>query len=86
MKTPFNMIIVGMTGCRKTYYLLKMLEHEYKDILIIFFLFVQLSNITQHIRNGSLKTILTFLQSYVIRTTLTFTSNVLPSLQKEPTA
>ena len=45
-----------------------------KDILITFLLFVQLSNITQHIRNGSLKTILTFLQSHVIRTTWTFTS------------
>ena len=29
MKTPFNMIIVGMTACGKTAYLLKMLEEEY---------------------------------------------------------
>ena len=29
METPFNMIIVGMTGCGKTYYLLNMLENEY---------------------------------------------------------
>ena len=28
--TPFNMIIVGMTGCGKTYYLLTILETEYK--------------------------------------------------------
>ena len=28
--TPFNMIIVGMTGCGKTYYLLTLLETEYK--------------------------------------------------------
>lgn len=30
LETPFNMIIVGMTGCGKTYYLLKMLESDYK--------------------------------------------------------
>ena len=29
METPFNMMIVGMTGCGKTYYLLEMLEKEY---------------------------------------------------------
>ena len=29
LKTPFNMMIVGMTGCGKTYYLLNMLEEEY---------------------------------------------------------
>ncbi len=29
METPFNMMIVGMTGCGKTYYLLDMLEKEY---------------------------------------------------------
>ena len=29
METPFNMIIVGMTGRGKTWYLLKMLENEY---------------------------------------------------------
>ena len=29
METPFNMIIVGMTGCGKTSYLLKMLENKY---------------------------------------------------------
>ncbi len=29
METPFNMMIVGMTGCGKTYYLLNMLEKEY---------------------------------------------------------
>ena len=28
--TPLNMIIVGVTGCGKTYYLLKMLENDYK--------------------------------------------------------
>ncbi len=28
-ETPFNMMIVGMTGCGKTYYLLNMLEKEY---------------------------------------------------------
>lgn len=31
LETPFNMIIVGMTGCEKTYYLLRMLEDNYKD-------------------------------------------------------
>ena len=30
METPFNMIIVGMTGCGKTYYLLNMIENDYK--------------------------------------------------------
>ena len=39
MKTPFNMIIVGMTECAKTYYLLKMLEREcmnnYKNIILL---------------------------------------------------
>ncbi len=29
METPFNMMIVGMTGCGKTYYLLDMIEKEY---------------------------------------------------------
>ncbi len=29
METPFNMMIVGMTGCGKMYYLLDMLEKEY---------------------------------------------------------
>ncbi len=29
LETPFNMMIVGMTGCGKTYYLLSMLEEEY---------------------------------------------------------
>ena len=31
METPFHMIIVGMTACGKTHYLLKMLENEYKN-------------------------------------------------------
>ncbi len=29
VETPFNMMIVGMTGCGKTYYLLGMIEKEY---------------------------------------------------------
>ena len=29
LQTPFNMMIVGMTGCGKTYYLLNLLEKEY---------------------------------------------------------
>ncbi len=29
METPFNTMIVGLTGCGKTYYLLDMLEKEY---------------------------------------------------------
>ena len=29
LQTPFNMMIVGMTGCGKTHYLLSMLEEEY---------------------------------------------------------
>ena len=29
VETPFNMMIVGMTGCGKTYYLLEMIEKEY---------------------------------------------------------
>ncbi len=29
LQTPFNMMIVGMTGCGKTHYLLNMLEEEY---------------------------------------------------------
>ena len=31
MKTPFHMIIVGMTACGKTHYLLNMLEHDYRS-------------------------------------------------------
>ena len=31
METPFHMIIVGMTACGKTHYLLKMLEEEYRN-------------------------------------------------------
>ena len=31
METPFHMIIVGMTACGKTHYLLEMLEKEYKN-------------------------------------------------------
>jgi hypothetical protein len=31
LETPFNMIILGMTSCGKTYYLLKMLETEYSN-------------------------------------------------------
>ena len=30
MKTPFHIIIVGMTACGKTHYLLNMLERDYK--------------------------------------------------------
>ena len=30
MKTPFHMLIVGMTACGKTHYLLKMLEENFK--------------------------------------------------------
>ena len=29
VETPFNMMIVGMTGCGKTHYLLNMLVEEY---------------------------------------------------------
>ena len=29
VETPFNMMIVGMTNCGKTYYLLEMIEKEY---------------------------------------------------------
>jgi len=31
LNTPFNMIILGMTGCGKTYFLLEMLEQQYKN-------------------------------------------------------
>ena len=31
MQTPFHMIILGMTACGKTHYLLEMLEKEYKN-------------------------------------------------------
>ena len=31
MNTPFHMIIVGMTACGKTHYLLDMLERDYKN-------------------------------------------------------
>ena len=45
LDTPFNMIIVGMTGCGKTYYLLTLLETEYEkhfeNILVICPTFVQ---------------------------------------------
>ena len=30
MLTPFHMLIVGMTACGKTHYLLKMLEENFK--------------------------------------------------------
>ena len=36
--TPFNMIIVGMTACGKTNYLLEMLEKEYKGYFDYIFL------------------------------------------------
>ena len=40
MDTPLNMIIGGMTNCGKTYYLLKMLDREFKNhfdyILLVF--------------------------------------------------
>ncbi len=40
METPFNMMIVGMTGCGKTYHLLNMLENEYyKHFSHIFLIF-----------------------------------------------
>ena len=29
-ETPFHMLIVGMTACRKTHYLLKILEENFK--------------------------------------------------------
>ena len=29
--TPFNMIITGMTGCGKTFYLLNFIEKNYKN-------------------------------------------------------
>lgn len=32
MEPPFNMLIVGMTNCGKTYYLLDMLEKGYKNV------------------------------------------------------
>ena len=45
LDTPFNMIIVGMTGCGKTYYLLTLLETEYEkqfeNIFVICPTFVQ---------------------------------------------
>ena len=45
LDTPFNMIIVGMTGCGKTFYLLELLETEYKkhfeNIFFIFPTFVK---------------------------------------------
>ena len=31
MKTPFNMIITGMTNCGKTFFLLEMIEKKYKN-------------------------------------------------------
>ena len=37
-ETPLNMIIVGVTGCGKTYYLLKMLENDYKGYFEYIFL------------------------------------------------
>ena len=37
-KKPFNMIIVGMTACRKIKYFLDFIENEYKNYLdYIFF-------------------------------------------------
>lgn len=32
METPFNMLIVGMTACGKTYYLLDTLEKQYSAV------------------------------------------------------
>ena len=32
LEPPFNMIILGMTCCGKTYYLLQTLEKEYKNV------------------------------------------------------
>ena len=31
LSLPFNMIILGMTGCGKTYFLLKLSEEHYKN-------------------------------------------------------
>ena len=38
LEPPFNMIIVGMTRCGKTYYLLKKLENDYKGCFEYIFL------------------------------------------------
>ena len=38
MKNPFNMIIVGMTACGKTKYLLDFIENEYKNYFDYIFL------------------------------------------------
>ena len=46
MDTPFNMIIAGMTVCGKTYYLLNMLENEYKGHFDYIFKFAQHTIIT----------------------------------------
>ena len=52
-ETPLNMIIVGVTGCGKTYYLLKMLENDYKGHFEYIFLICG----TKRIRGGNTKTI-----------------------------
>ena len=37
METPFNMLIVGMTACGKTYYLLDTLEKQYSvDTVLVY--------------------------------------------------
>ena len=43
METSFNMIIVGMTGCGKTCYLLDLLETDYKGHFD--YIFYNLSNL-----------------------------------------
>jgi GTPase SAR1 family protein len=32
VQPPFNMLLVGMTGCGKTYFFLDMIESEYKKV------------------------------------------------------
>ncbi len=55
LETPFNMMIVGMTGCGKTYYLLNMLEEEYFGHFEYIFLICPMYNWNK-IKSGLTKT------------------------------
>ena len=86
MKTPFNMIIVRMTGCGKTYYLLKMLEHEYKGHFYYIFLIRPTFEYNTTCQKWKFKNDPHVFAIPCDQDDVDITSNVSPTLHKEPTA